>query len=255
MLPTTFALAFSLALALACAGEADPDPGQAPQPPAAQGTPAAEPAESAPDRGVVQIENRPPVIDSLILDPAREITVQDTLSASARASDPDGDEVELRYTWLVNGTPVAERGSSLTAPHFARGDQIRLEVVASDGEDETDPVLSPEIAVLNSPPRIVSDPMGFDAAGAFRYAVQVEDADHDRRLRFRLVEGPSGMRIDWLKGTVLWEPEENQEGSHRVVIEVDDLAGGTTTQTFELEVVFTTRAKTRPRTPTTPRTR
>ena len=66
----------------------------------------------------------------------------------------------------------------------------------------------------------------------------VEDADDDRRLRYRLLEGPTGMKLDWLSGKLTWAPSDAQAGTHAVEIEVDDLAGGKATQTFEIRVGF-----------------
>jgi len=192
--------------------------------------------DGAPSHASVQVGNRPPSIVDLLVEPAPEATVEDELKASTRAEDPDGDPVEVRYRWLVNGRAVAATGNTLSSPHFRRGDRIELEAVAWDGDDESEPRLSAEIQVVNSPPRIVSTPEKVDEDGSFRYAVAVEDPDNDRRLRYRLLEGPEGMKLDWLSGRLVWTPSDGQDGSHAVVIEVDDLAGGKTTQTFQLKV-------------------
>ncbi len=186
----------------------------------------------------VRVENRPPSLLDLLLEPGLEITVEDELAANARPLDPDRDPVEVRYRWFVNGRAIDVTESTLTRRHFRRGDSIQLEAVASDGDDESEPLLSPEIHVLNSPPRIVSTPEKIDEDGTFRYAVAVEDADDDRRLRYRLLEGPTGMKLDWLSGKLSWAPSDAQEGTHAVEIEVDDLAGGKATQTFEIRVGF-----------------
>jgi hypothetical protein len=186
----------------------------------------------------VRVGNRPPVLLDLLLEPGLEITVEDELAASARVEDPDRDPVEVRYRWLVNGRAVGAKRSTLDRRHFRRGDRIQLEALASDGDDESEPLRSPEIHVLNSPPRIVSTPEEIDEDGAFRYAVAVEDADDDRRLRYRLLEGPTGMTLDWLSGKLSWTPSNDQAGTHAVKIEVDDLAGGKATQTFEIQVGF-----------------
>jgi hypothetical protein len=186
----------------------------------------------------IRVGNRPPSLLDLLLEPGLEITVEDELTASARVEDPDGDPVEIRYRWLVNGRAIDVKESTLSPRHFCRGDRIQLEALASDGDDESEPLRSPEIHVLNSPPRIVSTPEKLDEDGSFRYAVAVEDADDDRRLRYRLLEGPTGMTLDWLSGKLAWTPSDDQEGTHPVEIEVDDLAGGKATQTFEIRVGF-----------------
>lgn len=199
--------------------------------------------ETQPVGASAWVENQPPVIEKLVIEPGAEITVEQTLVASAHAVDPDGDPVETRYTWLVNDRPVEAPGRQLAAPAFRRGDRIRLQATASDGEDDSEPVTSPEIRVVNAVPRIVSSPAGFDESGSFHYTVQVQDPDRDRSLRFRLVQAPQGMNIDWLSGTVTWTPDASQTGDHDVVIEVDDQAGGVATQSFRLQVADQPAAK------------
>jgi hypothetical protein len=194
-------------------------------------------------RVLVRVGNRPPTVVDVLLEPGLEITVEEELTASARLEDPDRDPLETRYRWLVNGRAVPVTESTLTRRHFRRGDRIQLETVAWDGDDESEPVRSPEVQVLNSAPRIVSTPEKIDDDGAFRYAVEVEDADEDRRLRYRLLEGPKGMTLDWLTGKLSWTPSDGQEGTHPVEIEVDDLAGGKATQSFEIQVGFEEPAK------------
>lgn len=186
----------------------------------------------------VQVGNRAPVVLDVLLEPGLEITVEDEPVAIVRAEDPDRDPVEVRYRWLVNGRAVAATESRLSRRHFRRGDVIQLEALASDGDDESEPLRSPEIHVVNSPPSIVSTPEKIDEDGSFRYAVAVDDADGDRRLRYRLLEGPTGMTLDWLSGELSWAPSNDQQGTHAVKIEVDDLAGGKATQTFEIQVGF-----------------
>ena len=85
---------------------------------------------------------------------------------------------------------------------------------------------------------ITSAPGGFGGDGAFRYQVAAEDPDGDRRMRYRLLEAPPGMSVDVLFGMVTWTPTESQAGSYPVVIEVDDMEGGKSTQGFEVHVAF-----------------
>jgi hypothetical protein len=92
--------------------------------------------------------------------------------------------------------------------------------------------------VANASPVITSAPVGFGGDGAFRYQVAAEDPDGDRRLRYRLLDAPPGMAVDILFGMVTWTPADSQVGSHPVVIEVDDMAGGKATQSFEVRVAF-----------------
>ncbi len=193
-------------------------------------------SQSSPARASVWVSNRAPRITSLIVDPSTEVTVKDRITASARAEDPDDDFLEYTYTWLVNGRLTRQDGNELDPRHFKRGDRIEVEAVASDGEDESDPVISPPLTVVNSAPRILSSPAGFDERGGFRYTVRAEDPDGDRHFRYRLLEGPAGMTVHRLSGVLAWRPAAGHSGEHKVTIEVDDAAGGKTTQSFQIEV-------------------
>jgi hypothetical protein len=183
-----------------------------------------------------EVGNHVPELVDLLLEPAKGLTVGSELSASPRAVDADGDPIEFEYIWLVNGRRVKEDGAVLTSRHFKRGDSVVLEVRANDGEDRSEPIRSPAISVENSLPVVASNPSGLDETGSFHYTPVIEDPDGDRRLRFRLVQGPPGMQIDWLHGTVAWKPTEEQAGKHPVEIEVDDGAGGVVSQNFVLDV-------------------
>jgi hypothetical protein len=195
-------------------------------------------SESAPLGLRAEVGNSPPKMLELVLEPAKELAAGDTVVASPRAQDPDGDPLQFAFTWLVNGRALPERGAALGPSNFRRGDTIELEVTASDGDDESEILRGPELRVVNSPPVFKSQPKGLDPDGTFRYTPEIGDPDGDRRLRFRLVTAPKGMTIDWLRGAVAWRPGEDQEGRHQVAIEVDDLEGGLATQNFHVDVAF-----------------
>lgn len=80
-----------------------------------------------------------PVISSLELSPANPV-MGSHLTAIARASDPDGDPLRLHYVWTLNGTEVsAGDQSSILIPGMQKGDQVEVEVTASDGQLESTP--------------------------------------------------------------------------------------------------------------------
>ncbi len=195
-------------------------------------------AQSAPFVVRNEVGNRPPKLLDLVMEPGNEVFVTDEIAASPRAEDPDGDPLSFEYVWLVNGRRVDESGATLRSPHFERGDRVEFQVRATDGESVGEPLSAPVIEIQNSPPVITSTPSGLDATGTFRYAPTVEDPDGDRRMRYRLIQSPEGMNIDWLAGRVSWRPSDDQAGEHSVTIEVDDSAGGITTQSFSIEVAL-----------------
>jgi len=185
-----------------------------------------------------RVGNRPPTMLGVVIEPLGEVHAGQDVSASPRANDLDGDEIEYRYGWRVNGDDAGVDGPVLPAKRFKRGDEIELTVVASDGEEASAPLVSAPIPVVNASPTITSAPGGIGQDGTFRYEVRAEDPDNDRSFRYRLLQSPPGMTIDVVSGELRWTPGEDQVGSHPVVIEVGDRNGGTGTQAFEITVAF-----------------
>lgn len=203
-------------------------------------------ANSEPTLHMVRIENRQPSI--------REVHVHvrgndgDKLGhwmADPIAEDPDGDQISFRYSWLVNGNEIDVETTELARAPRKRGDEIRVRVWATDGQSESAPFTSAPFTVQNSAPNIDSRPPAMDPSGRFNYAVQASDRDGDRRLRYSLNQGPSGMTIDALTGELRWLATVQNLGEHIVEIAVNDGHGGVTTQTFYVAVGTTGPASAR----------
>lgn len=196
-------------------------------------------AESAPQHATTQVGNTPPRVDRIVFDPEGELGAEQDLVATPEASDPEGDPIEYRYLWFVDGERVADaEGATLGASHYARGDSIELEVVASDGVGEGEPLRSEPIRVANTAPHITSTPGAIGKDGVFRYAVAAEDADGDSSFRFRLLQSPEGMTIGFDDGRLVWQPGAGAAGNHPVEVEVSDVFGGRSTQLFELRLSY-----------------
>ena len=193
--------------------------------------------ESEPYEEQVTVANQPPSLRGVVFEPMGEVTSENGITASPHSFDPDGDDVTYQYLWTINGTRASTDTAVLSAGRFKRGDEIVLEVVANDGEEDSEPLISDPISVANARPRIVSTPSGF-GGDSFSYILQVEDPDGDRALRFRLTKGPEGMTIDDISGKISWAPSSDQEGAHRVAVTVADSQGGEDTQHFELILRF-----------------
>lgn len=111
----------ALAMALACGGgEGDP-----------------------PERSMVPLErtaqpsaeNRPPVIERVVLRPARPLP-GDAIEAVVEARDPDGDALRLRYSWSVNRRSAGS-GPKLSGRALGKDDRVEVTVVATDGFAES----------------------------------------------------------------------------------------------------------------------
>jgi len=112
-------VAGALALALGC-GSGEPERSMVPT----------QKQRSAPSQ-----TNRPPVIDRVVLRPARPMP-GDTVEAVVEASDPDGDALRLSYSWSVNRRSAGS-GKKLTGRPLGKDDRIEVTVVASDGFAES----------------------------------------------------------------------------------------------------------------------
>jgi hypothetical protein len=192
--------------------------------------------ESEPMRAAVTLRNRRPVVTGIGLRPLAEVPRGEPVVATVAARDPDGDSLEFRYEWSVNGRPVPEEENTLRTDRLQRGDEIRVRIIASDGTDESTPIPSGVVHVANAHPEILSSPSGVSSDGSFRYAVQARDPDGDRNLRYALRKGPEGMKMNRIDGELTWQAKPKQAGAHAVEIVVEDSEGARTLQAFELIV-------------------
>ena len=185
--------------------------------------------------------NRPPVLSAVSMEPFGDIRAGEVIAATPHASDPDHDSLRFSYQWLVNGRKAGQ-DRSFDSSGLKRGDKLQVQVVASDGIDESREVLSPVLMLGNSPPLITQLPAARFDDGTFRYTFAAKDPDGDRNLRFFLDKGPSGMRMDAIAGVLTWTPTASQAGVHPIEVGVKDGQGEGTTFTFELTVNATPQA-------------
>ncbi len=194
-------------------------------------------AESEPARASTTVANRRPVLENVALQPIGAVLPGEPALATPVARDPDGDAVEFRFRWTVNQARVdAPEEASFATAGLAPGDEIRVQVVASDGESESDAVWSGVLLVGNAAPEIVSTPAAVALGEPFRYSVEARDPEGDRSLRYQLRKGPEGMSMNPILGEVHWQPRPEQAGVHAVEIAVEDSRGARVVQVFELTV-------------------
>jgi hypothetical protein len=185
----------------------------------------------------LRFANAAPRVTGVRLSPAKA-TGNDPIFADAEATDVDNDPIEFRYAWYVNGELIeGENASTLPGGKLKRGDELRVSVAAFDGSTEGDRVLSRPVSIHNSSPRIESQPsFSLNDQGIYAYQIVAEDPDGDRPLRYRLVEGPPGMRVDYTTGEVTWSLPADAAGRHDIELSVSDAHGGDVRQTYTLEL-------------------
>ena len=171
------------------------------------------------------------------LDPVREHGRQLLIQLQALA-DPGADDAERHAEALagIDRLLAHQMGQTLEIVANLEFAQLRVSVVASDGEAESAAAESRTLEIANRPPVIVSTPEGLDASSRFFYRVEVVDGDGDRNLRYELLKGPRGMEMDAVFGELTWTPEPDQTGTHRVKVAVDDRHGGRATQAFDIPI-------------------
>jgi hypothetical protein len=197
--------------------------------------------DSDPATAYARVGNLPPVILDVWMQPTGQlVTAGHDVTATPRATDPEGDELEFRYRWTLNGETVPVDGPTLPAKLLKRGDKVVLEVWASDGDLETEPLESKPIEVTNAAPKVTSTPGAIGPDGVFRYTMRSEDPDGDKSFRYRMVKGPDGMTVGFNDGQVQWTPPPDAAGTHDVEISVEDLFGASSSQKFAIQLSYVT---------------
>jgi hypothetical protein len=184
----------------------------------------------------VRIGNSPPRVTALDLLPDPP-SASDTLMVEATVEDADGDAYELHYRWLRNDAILADASGPTLPPGTARrGDQVRLEVWATDAGEG--PVYrSRTFSMANARPTIDSKPpTGLASATRYEYQIVASDPDKDRPLRYSLIRGPEQMSVDLVTGLVEWDVPQTAEGKFTIEVGVRDPHGGEARQSYELEL-------------------
>ena len=118
--------------------------------------------------------NHPPTVRFVTIVP-NPLTLAGPITAHVAADDPDSTEPIKRFQWILNGAPVlGANGFELKPDQVKRGDQVALEVIASDGQVDSAPFRTEPVTVVNTPP-IVS-----------RVTVEAESPEKDNRIVARV---------------------------------------------------------------------
>ncbi|MCX4030004.1 putative Ig domain-containing protein [Endozoicomonas sp. SM1973] len=154
------------------------------------------------------------------------------------ATDPDNDPLKFSLKNAPNGMTIDEQSGVISWVPNAHGKfhEIIVEVTDNkagiDQQQYTLAVLAP--GEINTPPVITSTPgRSAPLLTTYTYDVEATDVDNDK-LRYRLLEAPAAMLINEDNGLITWVPAVTQRGDYTVSIEVTDLRGGVTKQTFTI---------------------
>jgi hypothetical protein len=181
--------------------------------------------------------NQTPVINSVTLTPSPVYPSTD-LTATVDASDPEGDTLQLSYSWKLNDVTIAgETSATLSSGYYDVGDTITLTIHVSDGRTSAQD--SANIIISALPYKIVATPPTNADYGA-TYSFQIDVLDENNNplagATFELLYGPYGFTIDqnglvsWLPNMPLFESSTNISWGIRVIWNSisDDYEGSTT---------------------------
>ncbi|MHB8954831.1 MAG: putative Ig domain-containing protein [Pirellulaceae bacterium] len=172
--------------------------------------------------------------------PKTETIVDRAYTYDADAIDPDGDS--LAYS-LVTGPADMHvhpaTGVITWMPPAGQLGSFDVSVRAADGRGgsaEQRYVLSVIDTPPNRPPFFTSVPVADVLLNVpYSYDADAVDPDSDT-LAYTLLVQPQGMLIDGATGVLSWRPTRLQVGTHDVTISVTDGHGGSTTQSFLVQV-------------------
>lgn len=181
----------------------------------------------------VVIANSPPVITGISATP-EQVFADSNIQVLPVAEDRDGDPVEFRYQWLINGeaNPFLT-ANTLMGEHFNKGDVIQVRITPFDGFAEGQVYESFAMTIPNAPPLIDSHPPQQFEALEYSYQVKARDVDGDK-LVYTLTKAPQGMTIDPGTGLVGWRLTGVSPGAYPLKIVVSDPDGGEAFQEFTL---------------------
>lgn len=188
---------------------------------------------SSAELAVAEDRGRPPVIEKVSFEPGFPVTGEQLL-ARVQASDPDGDEIKVRYRWEIDGEAVQESEDSTLNSPLHRGAFIEVAVIASNSSADSGPV-KVSVFVGNASPtlRLAGQSLGGD--NTYRATIEAADAEGDP-VKFALKTGPPGMNIDPDTGIVQWlvRPEETGSG-YEVQVAARDSEGAETLLGYQIK--------------------
>lgn len=176
--------------------------------------------------GPVVIENTSPRILWADITPTDSIYKGTDLSIELEAEDPDGDDIEIRYTWFV-GNSIVSTDSVLPGNQLIAGKNVLAELVPFDGDTTGDMFeVTRPIIVQNTPPAFTGATNTVIGDSLLTCKINARDPDGDP-LTFTLESAPSGMTID-STGVISWvfSPPQNDTTFTVTVSVIDDKGAG-----------------------------
>jgi len=154
-----------------------------------------------------EVLNSPPRVEEVQLQ--RDASNPYLIHAVLLADDPDGPKPEIAYSWFVNGQLVpGQNGPQLLSEAGSEGAEVRVEVIARDGESQSQAVRSPAMRV--------EAPTVFLEVSNQLTVTELEDGGREYHLPFEhspdaqveFLDAPSSVRRS--SGEIVWSPGEDE---------------------------------------------
>ncbi len=174
---------------------------------------------------------RPFELQVIAADPDSDVLSFGLIAGTATDSIPQGMTIQER-TGLIQWTPTI----------YQLGCPWNVIVAVNDGRGGVTQrsfqiIATAEQGLQNHRPVITSTPDSVAVVGQrYSYEIIASDADGDP-IQTKLTTGPTGMTLNAATRTLVWIPSANDVGQKNVNIQVSDGQGGTTYQSFSLNVV------------------
>jgi len=178
--------------------------------------------------------NEPPIIDSEAVLTAK---AENNYFYDVEASDSNGDALVYSLTESPSGMTIESDTGVINWTPSTEGSASVI-VSVSDGKGGTaEQSYTITVFPANLPPEITSTPPNQTTVDAnYVYNVAATDPDGDT-LSYRLLDAPSGLRINSSTGQVTWVPYN--AGTSSVSIEVSDPSGLSARQDYNITTFFT----------------
>jgi len=181
----------------------------------------------------IEVTNLAPKVERIEITPDVPVAGE-SIRVKAVAVDPEGDPVELKFAWSVDGNLIENVNTDTLSPqYFKKGSQIVVEVIPSDGESTGVSLLSSPITIKNSPPKITSSPPTSVSGDRYTYRVIANDPDGDP-VTFSLENAPDGMSIDSKTGQITWQIPPETKGEFTFTVVAEDPDGDRSFQTITI---------------------
>lgn len=183
----------------------------------------------------IVIANAPPHVKAAYLERPGHRPTEANLHIEA--SDPDGDLLDYRIQWTIDGEPwPGQYGMRADLSGIERGQKVRAEIVVSDGGQQIE-YRTAALDVDNQPPslEVAAQPEIITNEDGSRMALlsaSSRDPDGDA-VTIAAVDAPAGVDWDGSRQALVWSVTDGTQ-PFEVILRADDARGGQAERTITL---------------------